>query len=72
MLTSAQEGYLLTNNNFKQGSGQFADVQLSDETLKQAELGVINARYRQVRSRAALLIAMGKEIVALNNDQKSK
>jgi outer membrane protein TolC len=72
MLTSAQDGYQLTNNNFKQGSGQFADLQLSDETLQQAELGMINARYREVRSRAALLVAMGKEIVPLTNEQKTK
>ncbi len=38
---------------------------LSDETLKQAELGVINARYRQVRSRAALQVAMGKGIIEI-------
>jgi outer membrane protein TolC len=65
MFNSAQEGYELTNSNFKSGSGQFADLQLSDETLQQAELGMINARYRQVRSRAALLVAMGNDIVKI-------
>jgi outer membrane protein TolC len=66
MFNAARESYDLTNNNFKQGSGQFADLQLSDELLQQSELGLINARYRQVRSRAALLIAMGREIISLN------
>jgi outer membrane protein len=66
MFSSASESYDLTNSNFKQGSGQFSDLQLSDELLQQSELGLINARYRQVRSRAALLIAMGREIISLN------
>jgi outer membrane protein TolC len=66
MLNAASETYDLTNSNFKQGSGQFSDLQLADETLQQAELGIINARYRLVRSRAALLVAMGNEIVKLN------
>ena len=47
MFSAASETYELTNSNFKQGSGQFADLQLADETLQQAELGMINARYRQ-------------------------
>lgn len=72
MFKSAQEGYDLTNSNFKQGSGQFSDLQLSDETLQQAEMGTMNARYRQIRSRAALLVAIGKEIVPLTNEQKTK
>jgi|WetSurMetagenome_2_1015567.scaffolds.fasta_scaffold00008_106 outer membrane protein len=65
MYKAAQEGYDLTSSNFKQGSGQFADVQLADETLQQAELGVTNAKYRQIRSRAALLVAMGRDIVKI-------
>jgi outer membrane protein len=66
MFKAALETYDLTNSNFKQGSGQFADLQLADETLQQAELGIINARYRMIRSRAALQVAMGNEIVKLN------
>lgn len=63
MFKAALETYELTNSNFKQGSGQFADLQLADETLQQAELGMINARYRLIRSRAALIVAMGNNIV---------
>ena len=66
MLDAALESYELTNSNFKQGSGQFSDLQLADETLQQAELGKINARYRFVRSRAALQVAMGNEIVKID------
>jgi outer membrane protein len=66
MMNAALESYDLTNSNFKQGSGQFSDLQLADETLQQAELGMINARYRLVRSRAALTVAMGNNIVKVN------
>jgi outer membrane protein TolC len=69
MFNAAKESYELTNSNFKQGSGQFADLQLSDETLRQAELGLVNAKYRQIRSRAALMIAMGQDIVQLNSEK---
>jgi outer membrane protein TolC len=72
MFLAASETYDLTSSNFKQGSGQFADLQLADETLQQAELGMTNARYRLVRSRAALLVAMGNEIIKMNDGQKLK
>jgi outer membrane protein TolC len=71
MFSAASETYDLTNNNFKQGSGQFADLQLADETLQQAELGMINARYRLVRSRAAILVAMGNDIIQINDEKKT-
>jgi outer membrane protein len=70
MLAAARESYNLTNDNFKQGSGQFADLQLAEERLRQAEMGIVNARYRLVRSRAALLVAMGKDIVKINEEEK--
>jgi outer membrane protein TolC len=66
---AAQESYDLTNSDFKQGSGRFADLLLADETLQQTELGVTTARYRQLRSRAALLIAMGKDIVTIHREE---
>ena len=60
---AAQEAYDLTAENFKQGDGQFADLQLAEERLRQNEMGIMNARYMQMRSRAALLVAMGKTII---------
>jgi outer membrane protein TolC len=44
MFGSATESYDLTNSNFKQGSGQFSDLQLSDELLQQSELGLIQCK----------------------------
>ena len=65
MLASAKEGYEITNENFKQGSGQFSDLQLAEERLQQAELLNVSARYQLIRSRAAFHIAMGYDIVSL-------
>lgn len=64
-LAAAQESYDLTNENFKQGSGQFVEVEQADERLNQAEMGLMNARYRAIRSRAALMVAMGQDIVKM-------
>ena len=64
-LSAAQESYDLTNENFKQGSGQFVEVEQADERLSQAEMGLMNARYRAIRSRAALTVAMGRDIVKM-------
>lgn len=63
MLAATQESYDLTEDNFKQGSGQFAELQLSEERLRQCEMGMVQAYYRQVRSRAALTIAMGNDCI---------
>jgi outer membrane protein TolC len=65
ILAASAESYDLTNDNFKQGSGQFADLQLSEERLRQAEMGDVSARYRFLRSRAALLVVTGQDIVAM-------
>ena len=63
MFNAASEGYDLTNSNYKEGSGSLTDLQRVDEQLQLAEFGLLNARYRQVRSRAALLVAIGRNIV---------
>jgi outer membrane protein len=68
MFKAASEGYDLTNSNFKQGSGSLADLQRVDEQLQLAEFGLLNARYRQIRSRAALLVAMGKDIITIDRE----
>lgn len=65
MLAAATESYELTNENFKQGSGLFSDLQNAEERLRQAETGTVNARYRVLRSRAALQVAQGKDIITL-------
>lgn len=68
IFAAVQEAYELTDENFKQGSGQFAELQLAEERLRQGEMGIMNARYRQMRSRAALLVTMGCPII--NTEEK--
>jgi outer membrane protein TolC len=70
MFSAAREAYDLTYDNFKQGSGQLADLQRVDDQLQLAELGLINARYRQIRSRAALLVAMGQNIITIDSEEQ--
>lgn len=60
---AASEAYELINSNYRQGSGSLTDLQRVDEQLQLAELALVNARYRQIRSKAALLIALGRDIV---------
>lgn len=64
--SSAIESYNLTNDNFKAGSGTFSDLKFADESLQQAEVGLIQARFNQMRSRAALLVALGNDIIKIN------
>jgi HAE1 family hydrophobic/amphiphilic exporter-1 len=66
---SAKESYELYSGNFKQGSGQLTELQNSEEQLMNAEFGLFNAGYRQTRSRAALQVAMGKDIVKINEER---
>ncbi|MBN1127672.1 MAG: TolC family protein [Chitinispirillaceae bacterium] len=68
MHSAARESYDLAYDNFKEGSGQLADLQRVDELLQQAEFGLLNARYRQIRSRAALLVAMGKDLITIDRE----
>jgi outer membrane protein TolC len=66
MYTAASEAFDLTNSNYRQGSGSLTDLQRVDEQLQIAEFGLISARYRQVRSRAALLVALGRDIIVID------
>ncbi|MBN1982649.1 MAG: TolC family protein [Chitinivibrionales bacterium] len=65
LLAAAREAYELTHENFKSGSGQFFELQSSEERLRLAEMENKNAYYRLLRSKAAFLIAMGNDIVSM-------
>jgi outer membrane protein TolC len=65
LLGALKEAYDLTSETFKQGSGQITELQLAEERLGLAEFGIINARYRVIRSRAALMVAMGRQIITM-------
>jgi len=70
MYSAAHEAFDLTNSNYKQGSGSLTDLQRVDEQLQLSEFTLLNTRYRQVRSRAALLVALGKDIVKINEEEQ--
>lgn len=63
MLNAAKEAYELTDDLFKQGSGEFVELQQAEERLSMAEMGIMFSRYRLKRSRAALVVAMGLDII---------
>jgi outer membrane protein len=68
---SASQSFDLTNSNFKQGSGQFADLKQADELLRLSEMGMTSALYLLVRSRAGLMVAMGQDIIKIDQNQKT-
>jgi outer membrane protein len=62
-LAAMKEVYQLTYDNFKQGSGQFTELQLAEERLRQYEFAIVSAKCTKIRNRAVLLVAMGKTII---------
>jgi HAE1 family hydrophobic/amphiphilic exporter-1 len=62
-LAAMKEVYQLTYDNFKQGSGQFTELQLAEERLRQCEFAIVSAKCTKIRNRAVLLVAMGKTII---------
>jgi outer membrane protein len=62
-LAALKEVYQLTYDNFKQGSGQFTELQLAEERLRQCEFAIVSAKCTKIRNRAVLLVAMGKTII---------
>jgi HAE1 family hydrophobic/amphiphilic exporter-1 len=62
-LAAMKEVYQLTYDNFKQGSGEFTELQLAEERLRQCEFAIVSAKCTKIRNRAVLLVAMGKNII---------
>lgn len=62
-LAAMKESYQLTYDNFKQGSGEFTELQLAEERLRQCEYAIVSAKCTKIRNRAVLLVAMGKTII---------
>ena len=48
---------------FRAGKGQLTDLLDAEQSLREASLGVLGARYASVRSRAALRLALGKGLL---------
>jgi outer membrane protein TolC len=62
-VVAAREAQALLSEDFRAGKGLFTDLLTAEENLRNAEFGVLNARYQQIRSAAALRVAMGKGLI---------
>ncbi len=60
---AAQEAQAMLSEDFRAGKGQLTDLLDAEQSLREATLGVLNARYASVRSRAALRLALGKGLI---------
>jgi outer membrane protein len=62
-VSAAKEAQALLSEDFRAGKGQLTDLLSAEESLRNAEFGVLAARYQHVRSAAALRLAMGKGLI---------
>lgn len=62
-VSAAQEAQALLSQDFRSGAGRLTDLLQAEESLRQAEFGVLGARYQRIRSEAALRLAMGKGLI---------
>ncbi len=60
---AAQEAQAMMTEEFRAGKGALTDLLGVEQSLREASLGVLNARYASVRSRAALRLALGKGLI---------
>ncbi|MEO7424447.1 MAG: TolC family protein [Fibrobacteria bacterium] len=62
-VAAAKEAQALLSEDFRSGKGQLTDLLSAEESLRNAEFGVLAARYQHVRTAAALRLAMGKGLI---------
>ncbi len=60
---AAEEAQAMVTSEFRSGKGQLTDLLDAEQSLREASLGVLGARYASVRSRAALRLALGKSLL---------
>lgn len=60
---AAREAQAMLSEDFRAGKGQITDLLGTEEALRQAEFGVLNARYQKVRSQATLRLALGRGLI---------
>ena len=63
-MRAAREAVELLTQDFRAGKGAFTDLLQAEEGLRNAEFGVLAARYQLARSRASLRVALGHDLVA--------
>lgn len=62
-VSAAQEAQALLSQDFRAGKGQLTDLLSAEESLRNAEFGVLGARYQHIRSAAAMRLALGKGLI---------
>lgn len=62
-VSAAKEAQALLSQDFRAGKGQLTDLLSAEEQLRNAEFGVLGARYQHIRSAAAMRLALGKGLI---------
>jgi len=62
-VSAAQEAQAMMSEEFRAGKGVLTDLLGVEQSLREASLGVLGARYASVRSKAALRLALGKDLI---------
>jgi outer membrane protein len=62
-VAAAKEAQALLSQDFRAGKGQLTDLLSAEESLRNAEFGVLGARYQHIRSAAAMRLALGKGLI---------
>jgi outer membrane protein TolC len=60
---AAAEALELISQDFRAGAGQVTDLLSAEEGLRNAELGLLAARYQNTRARAALRVSLGLDLI---------
>jgi HAE1 family hydrophobic/amphiphilic exporter-1 len=60
---AASEALDLISQDFRAGAGQVTDLLSAEEGLRNAELGLLAARYQNTRARAALRVSLGMDLI---------
>ncbi len=60
---AAAEADSLISDDFRAGQGQVTDLLSAEEGLRNAEFGLLSARYQKTRARAALRVALGQGLM---------
>jgi len=60
---AAEDARQMLSEDFRSGKGQVTDLLAAEEGLRNAELGVLGARYQKIRACAALRVALGMDLI---------
>ena len=62
-LDAADDALQMITGDFRSGKGQITELLSAEEGLRNAELGLLSARYQKIRARAALRVALGMDLI---------